>query len=200
MKKKKKRGFNLKKEYIESWRYIKESKNFIYLAIGVFFASFILAFFIQPSETVLNYLFKFIQELLEKTQGMSASELIGFIFLNNFKSSFFGMVFGVVLGVFPILALIANGYVLGFVSSLSVVEGGIFSLWRILPHGIFELPAIFISLGLGLKLGSFIFQKKKQESFRSFFQNSLKVFLFIVIPLLIIAGIIEGIFIFASGN
>jgi len=192
---KKKRGFSLKQEYIESWRYIKESKNFIYVAIGIFVAFFILAFFVHPPETLLNYIVEFIQELLEKTQAMSASELIGFIFLNNFQSSFFGMVFGVVLGIFPVLALMANGYILGFVSSLTVAESGIFSLWRLLPHGIFELPAIFISLGLGLKLGSFIFQKKKQESFRNFLLNSLRVFLFIVIPLLIIAGIIEGVFI-----
>ena len=189
---KKKRGFNLKKEYKQSWKYIKESKNFIYISIGIFFAFFILAFFVSPTEEILNYIFTFIQELLEKTQGMSATELISFIFINNLKSSFFGMTFGVVLGVFPILALIANGYVLGFVSSLTVSEYGVFSLWRLLPHGIFELPALFISLGLGLKLGSFVFQKKKQESFRYFLLNSLRIFLFIVIPLLIIAGIIEG--------
>jgi len=197
---KKKRGFNLKKEYKQSWKYIKESKNFIYISIGIFFAFFILAFFVSPTEEILNYIFTFIQELLEKTQGMSATELISFIFINNLKSSFFGMVFGIALGVFPILALIANGYLLGFVSSLTVVEYGILSLWRILPYGIFELPAIFISLGIGLKLGSFVFQKKKQKSFRDFLLNSLRVFLFIVVPLLIIAGIIEGTLIYLLGN
>lgn len=197
---KKKRGIDLRREYKQSWEYLKECKNFIYVAIGIFFAFFILAFFIPPSESVLNYIFEFIQELLEKTQGMSATELISFIFFNNLQSSFFGMLFGVVLGIFPLLALAANGYLLGFVSSLTIVEYGIFSLWRLFPHGIFELPAIFISLGLGLKLGSFIFQKKKQESFRDFLWNSLKVFLFIVIPLLIIAGIIEGTLISLLGN
>lgn len=191
----KKRGFSLKKEYKESWRYIKESKNFIYVAIGIFVAFFILAFFVHPSEALLNYIFEFIQKLLEKTQGMSSGELIGFIFLNNLQSSFFGMILGVVLGVFPALALIANGYILGFVSSLTVAEYGVLSLWRLLPHGIFELPAIFISLGLGLKLGSFVFQEKKLESFKEFFWNSFRVFLFIIIPLLIIAGIVEGILI-----
>ena len=35
-------------------------------------------------------------------------------------------------------------------------------LFRLLPHGIFELPAIFISLGLGLRFGMFIFQKEKE--------------------------------------
>lgn len=196
----KKKKFNLKEEYIKSWNYLKESKNFIYVMIGIFVISFILAFFISPSDTFLDYINKFIQNLLEKTSGMSAIELIGFIFLNNLQSSFFGMAFGVVLGIFPVFAAIANGYLLGFVSSLAIIEDGALSLWRILPHGVFELPAIFISLGLGLKLGSFIFEKNKLETFRNFFWNSLKVFLFIVIPLLIIAGIIEGTLIFILGN
>jgi len=72
-------------------------------------------------------------------------------------------------------------------------------LWRILPHGIFELPAVFIALGMGLKFGGFIFQKEKIKSLREYFWNSLRVFLFVVLPLLIIAGIIEGTLIFFSG-
>jgi len=198
--KKRKRGFNLRKEYKQSWKFIKKSKNFIYIAIGIFLIFFLVGFFVSPSEALLNYILNFIQELLEKTSEMSVFQLIVFIFFNNFTSSFFGMIFGIFLGIFPFLALIANGYVLGFVSSLSVAESGFFSLWRILPHGIFELPAIFLALGLGLRLGTFIFKKKKEQSFRELFISSLKVFLFIVIPLLIIAGIIEGILISFLGN
>ena len=119
-----------------------------------------------------------------------------FIFLNNAQSSFMGIVLGVLLGIFPVIATIANGFILGFVASLSVDSEGFFVLWRIFPHGIFELPAIFISFGLGLKTGTFVFQKKKFESFKNYLYNSLKVFLFIIIPLLIIAAIIEGTLIF----
>jgi uncharacterized membrane protein SpoIIM required for sporulation len=54
------------------------------------------------------------------------------------------------------------------------------------------LPAIFISLGLGLKTGMFIFQKDKIKILKKYLYNSIKVFLLIVIPLLIIAGFIEG--------
>ena len=109
------------------------------------------------------------------------------------------MIFGVLLGIFPIIAAIANGYLLGFVASISVGNVGFLVLWRLLPHGIFELPAIFISLGLGLKFGTFIFQKRKLESFKEFFWSSLRVFLLIVIPLLVIAGIIEGSLMFIVG-
>ena len=106
------------------------------------------------------------------------------------------MIFGFLLGIFPVIAAIANGYLLGFVALISVNNGGWFILFKLLPHGIFELPAIFISLGLGLKLGTCIFRKEILKNFNEYFINSLRVFLFIVIPLLLIAGIIEGSLIF----
>jgi stage II sporulation protein M len=127
---------------------------------------------------------------------MSQPELTSFIFRNNLQSSFFGMIFGVVFGIFPIITIIANGYLLGYVASVAVNAEGILSLWRILPHGIFELPAIFISLGLGLKLGTFIFQKEKIKSLKKNLIKSVKTFILIIIPLLIVAAIIESALIF----
>ena len=194
-KKMKKRGFNLKREYQKSWDYLQDSKKFIYLVVAIFFAFALVGFFVPAPSYLNEQIMKFIKELLERTRGLSGFQLTGFIFLNNLQSSFSGMIFGVLLGIFPILSTIVNGYLLGFVSALSVSDGGILSLWRIFPHGIFELPAVFISLGLGLKFGTFIFQKKKFESFKKYLRNSLRVFLFIVIPLLMIAGIIEGLLI-----
>lgn len=199
--KKKKRGknFDLKEEYKNSWNYLKESKNFIYIIIIIFFVFVLIGFFIPAPDFLTEQILKFIEELIGKTQGMSQWDLIKFIFLNNLQSSFYGVVFGVLLGIFPIVAAIANGYLLGFVSSITVENSGFLVLWRLLPHGIFELPAVFISLGLGLKFGTFVFQEKKLDSFKEYFLNSLKVFFLIVIPLLIIAGIIEGSLIFIIG-
>ncbi len=200
MKKKgKKRDFNLREEYKENWDYIKESKNFIYLIIAVFFVFAFVGFFIPVPDAVAEQILHFIQELLEKIQGMNQNELISFIFLNNLQSSFFVMVFGVFLGIFPVVGAILNGYLLGFVASMGVGEGGVSVLLRLLPHGIFELPAVFISLGLGLKLGTFVFQEEKIHSLKKYFWNSLRIFFFIVIPLLILAAIIEGSFMFFSG-
>jgi len=196
MKKENKKEFNLKEEYKKSWNYLKESKNFIYVIIAVFFVFVLIGFFIPAPDSLAKQILEFIEQLLEKTQGMSQGELMKFIFFNNLQSSFYGMIFGVLLGIFPMIATIANGYLLGFVASISVENTGLLVLWRLLPHGIFELPAIFISLGLGLKFGMFIFQKRKLESFKEYFSNSLRVFFLIVLPLLIIAGIIEGSLIF----
>ncbi|MBR9701915.1 stage II sporulation protein M [Candidatus Pacearchaeota archaeon] len=187
--------FNLKNEYKEGWKYLKESRNFIYLIVGIFLISSLIGFFVPPPDFVVEQIMKFIEELLGKTQGMSMLELVIFIFANNIQSSFFGIIFGFLFGIFPMLASIANGYLIGFVGSIVVEAEGLSSLWRLVPHGIFELPAIFISFGLGLKAGMFIFQKDRSESFRKYLWNSLRVFILIVLPLLIIAAIIEGVLI-----
>lgn len=194
--KKKKKRFNLLEEYKDSWNYIKQSKDFIYVIVAVFFIFMLIGFFLPAPESIANQLLDFLKKLVAETQNLSMAGLIRFIFLNNVQSSFFSMIFGIFLGIFPVVAAIINGYLLGFVSAMSVQSEGISILLRLLPHGIFELPAIFISLGLGLKFGTFIFQKKKIEFFKKYLFSSLKVFFLIIVPLLIVAGIIEGSFIF----
>ena len=138
----------------------------------------------------------FIEELLLKTQDISYGGLIWFILLNNIQSSFFGMIYGILFGIFPIMASLVNGYLLGFVASEAVQSNGVSVLWRLFPHGIFELPALFISLGLGIKLGSFVFGKNKLKTLKIYFIKSIKTFLLVVVPLLILAAIIEGSLIF----
>lgn len=192
MAKKKVKKFNLKEQYVKSWNYLKDIKNFILVIILIFFISAFIGFFIQPPQEIVQMILEYVQELLEKTQGMSYIELTGFIFFNNLKSSFMVLIFGFLFGILPIISTLANGYMVGFVSAMSVEAEGFVSLWQLVPHGIFELPAVFISLGMGLKFGTFIFQKEKLKSFEKFLKESLRVFVFIVLPLLIIAAIIEG--------
>jgi len=194
----KKRGFDLKKEYSECWKYIKKSRKFIYAVIGMFFVFAFIGFFVPAPAYIIEQIIKLFEDILAKTEGLSQFQLIKFIFFNNIKSSFFGMVFGIFFGIFPVFVTIANGYVLGFVSEMSVSNAGVSSLLLLFPHGVFELPAIFISLALGLKLGTFAFQKNKQKFFKEDILRILKIFLLVVIPLLIIAAIIEGSFIALS--
>ena len=189
----------LKKKYKEIWNYLKESKNYIYSVFLIFLIFIVLGSLIPVPDSISKIILEFIEELLLKTQGMSFSELTSFIFLNNLQSSFFGMLYGIFLGIFPLLSTAANGYLLGFVALEVIRSEGFFVLWRILPHGIFELPALFVSLGLGVKLGSFIFQKEKIKSLKIYFIKSLEVFFFVVIPLLIIAAFIEGFLVFFVG-
>ena len=150
-----------KEQYKQSWSFLKKSRYYIYLIIGIFFLFAFVGFVFPTPEILSKEIIKFIQELSEKTKGLGTFGLIKFIFLNNLQSSFFGMMLGVFFGIFSVIFSIVNGYVLGFVAALVVGQEGILVLWKLLPHGVFELPAIFISLGLGMKFGSFVFKKNK---------------------------------------
>jgi len=178
--------------YRQSWNYIKESKNYIYSVIGVFVAFALIGYFVPPTPEVQEMIMEFLKDLIEKTQNLNQGELTAYIFWNNLQSAFTGLFFGIVLGFFSVIATMINGYVVGYVSKLAVGVEGPSVLWQLVPHGIFELPAVLVSLGLGLKLGSFIFQEKKIESLKHFLWMSFLVFVLIVLPLLIIAAIIEG--------
>ena len=184
-----------KKHYSLSWQFIKECKSHILFVLILFLFAFLIALYYQPPE-VVELMKQFIEDLLQKTEGLNAWQMILFIFNNNLRSSFIVMVAGIFFGIFPVFTALANGYVLGFVAEKSVAVEGLDVLLRLFPHGIFELPAIILALALGVRLGTFWFAEEKKKEFIRRLENSLRVFIFIILPLLVIAAIIEGILIF----
>jgi stage II sporulation protein M len=188
--KKSKQGF-FGRNYISCWEYLKESKNYIYFSAGIF-VLFALIGFIFPiffKQQILD----FIKNLSLQVSGLNFQQLFSFIFLNNLRATFFSILLGIGFGIFPLITAIVNGYLLGFVARYSVNEGGLLVLWRLLPHGIFEIPAVILSLGIGMKLGLWVFTKK--QSFKEEVFEALRFFIFVVLPLLLIAGIIESLLI-----
>ena len=191
MKKKGGKSF-LRQGYGDSWDYLKESKVFIFSAIVVFFIFALVGFLFPAPEFISQPILKLIEDLVARTQGLNTSQLVLFIFTNNVWASFLALTFGIILGIYPFLSALLNGYLLGFVGRMVTSQEGIGTLWKILPHGIFELPAIFIAFGLGMKLGTVFFKKNFRKTFKEYIKKSLEVLVFVIIPLLIIASIIEG--------
>jgi stage II sporulation protein M len=178
--------------YRQAWLYLLESKNAIGLVVALFACSIFIGF---AFSSYFTYFDEVLRDIFDETEGLSAFALIVYIFANNFQSSLSGMLFGVVLGLFPLAATILNGTLLGYVLHLSWSVSGIQEFWRLLPHGVFELPAVFISLGLGIRLGMFVFEKQRLQALAYRLHRGLLVFILIVVPLLIVAAIIEGILI-----
>lgn len=183
---------NIFKNFKESLNFIKDSKKFIYFSIGLFFLFAVFGFFVRVPPEISDPLIEYFKELILKTQGFGFFEMFSFLFSNNLGVSVMGLFLGIFVGIFPLFSLLTNGFVLGFVSRLSVGESGILSLFRLLPHGIFELPALFISLGLGLRLGWFVFEKDKKNYLKETFLKSVKTVVFVIIPLLVLAALIES--------
>ncbi|MDA3837340.1 MAG: stage II sporulation protein M [Nanoarchaeota archaeon] len=153
------KGSFLARRYKEAKSYLIDSKKHINMMIGIFVFFALLGFFIPLPEEISMQLLAYFQQLVEQTKDYGALKMMGFLFQNNVGASFMGLAGGLFFGIFPLFNGIMNGFVLGFASSLSVTESGIISLWRLFPHGIFELPALFISLGIGLRLGGKFVEK-----------------------------------------
>lgn len=191
-----KERFSLRKGFFDALSYVKESRNYIFFILAVFVFS-ALAAFIYPE----NFVFfdELLKNLLDKTEGLEGFSLMSFIFTNNVVSALLGLFFGVIFGVFSMINAMVNGAVLGYVFAKVYAINGASEFWRILPHGIFELPAIFIALGLGVKLGFFVFSRNMKQEFLRRFYYSFLVFFLIVVPLLVIAAIIESLLITIMG-
>jgi stage II sporulation protein M len=204
---KSKEGINLKGQFKESLNFLNKTKNYVFAAIAIFFASSISGF--MNADQLANLINPLLQQILEKTINLSGFELFVFIFQNNVASAFFSLIGGIILGIFSFWALFGNGLLLGYVlNRVYIATGSVMDFWKIFPHGIFELPAIFISVGLGIRLGFFFlyadykkedFWSALKNSFLKTFYNCINVFFFIILPLLLIAAVIETLFIVFMG-
>jgi stage II sporulation protein M len=128
-------------------------------------------------------------------------ELFSAILTNNVVASFLFLVSGIVVGVPPLLFIVLNGFYVGWVSYSAASELGIgFVLMTLLPHGVIEIPAITLCAAMGVGLGYQIINKlRRREGLQRYVADSLNVFITRVVPMLIVAAIIEtGLIIFFS--
>jgi stage II sporulation protein M len=138
-----------------------------------------------------------ILEIMQETFGVIAELhpliLLAIIFLNNAAKSFAALVLGLLLGIPPLLFIIINGAIIGIVAyEISTSYGSLFILAALLPHGIFELPAVLLSAAIGIKLGGRVLNRVKSENgIKTEFRRGLRFFVTRIIPLLIIAAVIE---------
>lgn len=169
----------------------------LFFCIGIFSAFLVVGneHFFMGEMTESQY--EAMQELAEVVFGGSPLQGILFLFANNLIASLFVMIFGIIVGIPPLLGLFTNGALLGSVMAALAGEGVSvfpFILLGIVPHGIFELPAFIISAAFGLKLGfHLVFPlpgKKRGESLVTIWREYWSVFP-LVLKLLVIAAILE---------
>ena len=77
-----KKQINFKKEVRESFQYLKETRNYIYVIIALFSLFSLIGFLVPAPLEIQEQILKFIEEILIQTEGMGQFELIWFIFSN----------------------------------------------------------------------------------------------------------------------
>ena len=137
----------------------------------------------QIGEAVFGAFREFAEGLMDK----GSLELTLAIFVRNSTTAFVGILGGVLFGLLPMMSILFNGILFGAVMRLVPGE-----FWRVLPHGVFELPAIFIAWGLGLWIGQWILDKPRLQNLKIRLGRSLRVFFVLIVPLLAVAAVIEG--------
>ncbi len=135
---------------------------------------------------------KIFKDLVELTSGKGFFELAVIIILNNLRSALIGIILGIFFGVVPFLAVAVNGYFLGAVLNKAWSVKGLETLLLILPHGVFEIPALAIAFGLGLRFGLWFREKRKWRDVKRNFGDFMLVYFCIIVPLVVVAGIIES--------
>ena len=122
------------------------------------------------------------------------------IFRHNAGVIFLSSLMGIIsFGVIPVILLMAPMALVGYFAGAMALLG--FNPWLflatfILPHGILELPAAIIGTGFALRIGAALVSPPQGldvgQGFLLALADFMKVFLFFVLPLLLLAAFVEA--------
>lgn len=127
------------------------------------------------------------------TDGRAASA--SFIMTNNIRVAILAFAGGILLGVLTMVVLFQNGLMLGVIAGAAQSLGFAGNLWGfVAAHGVIELSVIFIAGGAGLQLGWSMIRPGllTRRAALTLAAQRATYLLLGCIPLLVIAGIIEG--------
>ena len=157
----------------------------------------VLGMFSQQAEDIIESFLAEIRQsgLLDEQGNISTWMLLG----NNLQATFTAVVMGLVPFAFlPVLSLVLNAVVVGAAVALSGMAG--MTGWQmvllgLLPHGIFEIPAIMLGVSMGLYLCSVmngtLRRRPGTPRIEAVLPRLTAVFLFGAVPLLVLAAVVE---------
>lgn len=175
--------------------YVRRITPLFALSLIMFIFSTIIGFYLGDSVDPSVF-----EGILSNIPDPSETDFLGLlsaIVINNITASLVFIVSGLVIAVPPLLFMAFNGFFVGWIAYSASKELGLLLVaLTILPHGIIEIPTITFSAAMGMGLGyQLIHQLRKRGSLKHYIVDSANMFIRRIIPLLIIAAIIETILI-----
>ncbi len=195
----------MKQFYIEEWKWFKAKFLKIFIFVFIIFVLTAVSSHVLLVKNPEKAHEAFV-DLAKKLNAKSSMQVTGLkrclaLFLNNVTVSLLSILLGLIPFLFiSIFGTFINSFYFGVLTSMAYLEGFKIApglLVGILPHGIFELPAIFYATSLGIYL---TFQISKrillypsgEESLFPLFKRIFKTWVGVIIPLLLVAAIIES--------
>ena len=103
-------------------------------------------------------------------------------------------ILGLLMCGFPIFSAFLNGGLIGWFAQ----KEGLIVFLAIVPHGIFEIPAFLLSVSIGLKQVREFFKEEGERNLEKELGDGVGAYLILVLPLLLIAALIESCLIVAA--
>jgi stage II sporulation protein M len=105
------------------------------------------------------------------------------------------LLLSVAFGILPLFAVGFNGFLLGGVSREAVLAVGYTkTALHVLPHGVFEIPALLLAAAYGIWIGVAALQRVRGRGgleIRFQLGYAIRRYVAVVVPLLLIAAAIE---------
>ncbi len=166
----------------------------IFLAISLFGAGLVIGL-VTPTEASLPYEYMAGLEELSRILVPFSPLTAVIIFIKNISVMLISFALSPLLGLVPVLTLAVNGWLMGFISVVVVQEESVgYILAGLLPHGIFELPALIMAQAAALSFGMMVilalFKRERRDLLLPNLRRNLR-YLIIACALLLPAAIIE---------
>jgi stage II sporulation protein M len=124
---------------------------------------------------------------------------VGMLFANNLRACTVAILYGLIPFVYlSSLALGMNSLLLGVLAAYSVKNGYSMATYALalLPHGIFELPALILSFSMGLFLCGQITRRFRHDEtaipLTQCLIHAARLLLLLIVPLLTVAAVTEA--------
>ncbi len=171
-------------------------KRWLFIAIFLFGTGLVLG--LATSTGIIGFLSEDVaalEELADFLSPLPQSSVLVIIFIKNVSVVLVSFAFSPLLCLVPVMALIINGWFLGLVSTTVIQEKSLgYLLAGLLPHGIFELPALIIGEAVALSFGTAallaLFKKKRGSLLLPNLRRHLR-YLAVALILFLPAAIIE---------
>ncbi|MFW6287206.1 MAG: stage II sporulation protein M [bacterium] len=170
--------------------------SFAFFALGALISMIMILY--NPDHASLFLPQHYIDTIKSGTEGSGEwnyALMSSYIMVNNIRVSITAFVLGITLGLGTIYVLFLNGALLGALTTIVYLYGNPVKYWSlILPHGVIELTAIFISGAAGLIIAKHMIIPGELKRRYAIISGTKKASSLLsgVIVMLVIAGIIEG--------